>query len=645
MRSYTGRSITTIFVTGAILMLWGSASADMHPWDRETLALFSRLPIQDGGRIKPLDTYASFTLLQLRGSRRCPNLEGQVLTPIAWLLDCLFFPDLAKQYPVFRVENSEVIIAVGLQPKRKRDYYSYEELLTAREQLMMQGRQIMDTDSRRRTAMEREIVALAMNIRQFEMLTAFTGFAKEKFDVSVSEKVSPLFPGQDICRLSELLRKGPQILNAYMEAHRNRAQDDAEFNAIASLLSKVENAANDASALALFPPPVASDYTQWLSPKDMVEAAFSGEPVMVSQVNLLADFEALSDSIGNSADFKQKAAEFVGSTVQIAASRGEYRKIPLEVSYYRLKPFYYALVLYVLSFLVVACTWMRPQNKVLTAGAFLAVAAPTCLLLAGICMRSVIRGRPPVTSVYETILFVTFIAVFVALFIEWVNRQGLAVSLGAVLGAAGMFFANKYEAGYGGDTMPAMVAVLDTNFWLALHVTTIAIGYGAGFFASGLAHVFILGRLVGFRRSKPEFYRDVTRMVYGSLCFSFVFIALGTVLGGIWANESWGRFWGWDPKENGALMICLWQLTVLHARLDGMLKDHGVNISAVIGGIIIAFCWFGVNMLGVGLHSYGFTSGGYSALVNFYLFQTVIVMLGCFLWFRERKRESALLEE
>jgi len=244
-----------------------------------------------------------------------------------------------------------------------------------------------------------------------------------------------------------------------------------------------------------------------------------------------------------------------------------------------------------------------------------------------------------VTSAYETILFVCMVAVTAALFMEWANRKGLAISMGSILGVMGMFFANKYEAGYGGDTMPAMIAVLDTNFWLALHVTTIAIGYGAGFLASGLAHVFILGQIVGFRRKTPAFYQDLTRMVYGALCFSFVFICIGTVLGGIWANESWGRFWGWDPKENGALMICLWQLTIMHARLDGIIRHYGINIAAVIGSIIIAFCWFGVNMLGVGLHSYGFTSGGYAALVNFYIVETIVVFLGCVVWFRKRNED------
>ena len=608
-------------------------------WDKETIDMFAHFPVQDNGRIKPLDTYAAFTLMQLNGRRTCINPAGEKTTAIVWLMDCLFRPDQAVLYKVFRVENSEAITSIGLQPKRKRDYYSYEELLPAREKLMTMGKQFSEKENRQCTSVEKEIMGLAINLRVFESLVSYARFSLEHFDITPSKKIAELFPGQNTLRLSEVLRKGPQILALYLDLEKNATENKAELEALTAILQKVESVTGGATALAFFPPPPASDSMEWLTPADLTNVAFSNAPVMMSQVGLLASFEMLMESVSDVNAFKLQAREFTSAVVSIAKSRGEYAKIPLEVTFYRLNLFYRALVLYIISFLIVACTWLRPQNRILGISAFAAVSLPTCLLILGIVMRSIIRGRPPVTSAYETILFVCMVAVTAALFMEWANRKGLAISMGSILGVMGMFFANKYEAGYGGDTMPAMIAVLDTNFWLALHVTTIAIGYGAGFLASGLAHVFILGQIVGFRRKTPAFYQDLTRMVYGALCFSFVFICIGTVLGGIWANESWGRFWGWDPKENGALMICLWQLTIMHARLDGIIRHYGINIAAVIGSIIIAFCWFGVNMLGVGLHSYGFTSGGYAALVNFYIVETIVVFLGCVVWFRKRNED------
>src|SRR5690606_21223804 len=163
-----------------------------------------------------------------------------------------------------------------------------------------------------------------------------------------------------------------------------------------------------------------------------------------------------------------------------------------------------------------------------------------------------------------------------------------------------------------------LVAVLDTNFWLSTHVTTVTMGYAAGLLAAALAHIYIFGKRFNLKKDDPAFYKSITRMTYGVICFGFLFACVGTILGGIWANYSWGRFWGWDPKENGALMICLWGLIILHARMGGYIRDLGIAITSVIMGMIIAFSWWGVNLLGVGLHSYGFTSGIMNMLVIFW---------------------------
>jgi cytochrome c biogenesis factor len=217
------------------------------------------------------------------------------------------------------------------------------------------------------------------------------------------------------------------------------------------------------------------------------------------------------------------------------------------------------------------------------------------------------------------------------------------LALTPIVGAMGMFLANKYElreAATSGDTMPSLVAVLDTNFWLSTHVTAITIGYSAGLLAALLASVYLVAKLVGFRRADPSFGRSLARMVYGVLCFAVIFSTVGTILGGIWANESWGRFWGWDPKENGALLIVISQLAILHARMSGWLREHGICTAAALGGTVIAFSWWGVNLLGVGLHSYGFTSGVHTALWAYYWTQWSVVALGGIAWRRAIARRE-----
>ena len=117
-------------------------------------------------------------------------------------------------------------------------------------------------------------------------------------------------------------------------------------------------------------------------------------------------------------------------------------------------------------------------------------------------------------------------------------------------------------------------------------------------------------------------------MTYGTVCFALLFSFFGTVLGGLWADDSWGRFWGWDPKENGALIIVLWNALILHARWDGMARGRGVAILSVLGNIVVTWSFFGVNELGVGLHSYGFTEGRLRYIGMFALAHVVIAAIG-----------------
>ena len=160
-------------------------------WDKETIDMFAHFPVQDNGRIKPLDTYAAFTLMQLNGRRTCINPAGEKTTAIVWLMDCLFRPDQAVLYKVFRVENSEAITSIGLQPKRKRDYYSYEELLPAREKLMTMGKQFSEKENRQCTSVEKEIMGLAINLRVFESLVSYARFSLEHFDITLKQVFDP----------------------------------------------------------------------------------------------------------------------------------------------------------------------------------------------------------------------------------------------------------------------------------------------------------------------------------------------------------------------------------------------------------------------------------------------------------------------
>ncbi len=178
-----------------------------------------------------------------------------------------------------------------------------------------------------------------------------------------------------------------------------------------------------------------------------------------------------------------------------------------------------------------------------------------------------------------------------------------------------------------GDTLEMMRAVLDSNFWLATHVVCITIGYSSTFLSGFLAVFYILRKRFDPRWDGAK-AAELERMVYGIVCFSLLFSFIGTILGGIWADQSWGRFWGWDPKENGALMIVLWNAFILHARLGNLVKPKDVIVMAVFGNIVTACSWFGVNMLGIGLHSYGWMDKAFTWLAIFVVSQMAVMALG-----------------
>jgi ABC-type transport system involved in cytochrome c biogenesis permease subunit len=207
-----------------------------------------------------------------------------------------------------------------------------------------------------------------------------------------------------------------------------------------------------------------------------------------------------------------------------------------------------------------------------------------------------------------------------------VHRMGIGNVIASAAGFGTLLIAQNLAGD--GDTFTVLVAVLDTQFWLATHVVCITEGYTSTYVAGLLGIVYIL-RGVCTPSLTDSVAKNLARAIYGTTCTAMFFSFVGTVLGGLWADDSWGRFWGWDPKENGALIIVLWNALVLHARWGGMIKDRGLAVLAVLGNITVSWSWFGVNELGVGLHSYGFTEGVMLALGIFCLSQLAIAAAGC----------------
>jgi cytochrome c-type biogenesis protein CcsB len=311
-------------------------------------------------------------------------------------------------------------------------------------------------------------------------------------------------------------------------------------------------------------------------------------------------------------------------------------------------------------------SWLKWPDT-LQRSAFWLMALAFSVATVGIVTRMWLEGRPPVTNLYSSALFVGWVAVALCLVLEKIYRNAIGAAAGGMIGFCTLIIAHHLSLS--GDTMEMMRAVLDSNFWLTTHVLTIVIGYGATYLAGILAIIYIVmgvftpwlsksssagqttwiglytpapgvagiaGSLlvpatiaaVSLTKEKQESNADaLTRMVYGIICFATLFSLVGTVLGGIWADQSWGRFWGWDPKENGALIIVLWNAVILHCRWGGLVKQRGLMMLAVFGNVVTSWSWFGVNMLGVGLHSYGFMQSAFYWLIGFVICQLLIIGL------------------
>jgi ABC-type transport system involved in cytochrome c biogenesis permease subunit len=178
-----------------------------------------------------------------------------------------------------------------------------------------------------------------------------------------------------------------------------------------------------------------------------------------------------------------------------------------------------------------------------------------------------------------------------------------------------------------GDTMKVLQAVLDTNIWLATHVVTISLGYAATLLAGLIGIAYVVLGVFTHQLDRNDTKKTLARMMYGITCFAILFSFVGTILGGIWADQSWGRFWGWDPKENGAIMIVLANALFLHARWGGLVKERGMANLAIFGNIITVWSFFGTNQLGVGLHAYGAMG---ATVVNLIVFiGLMIFFIGC----------------
>ena len=376
--------------------------ADRAPWSQEIIDLVTTLPVQDGGRIKPFDTFAQFTMLQLNGKRSFTTKDGERLKPVPWMLDVLFYPASAATYQHFVVDNYDVVSAMGVDiHDKRRSRYSYEELEAGIPTLMDLARKYSAIERKKRNLVQQGVLDLSSSIFLYTQLIHYLDFTQERFTVTGDSPLAQAFPEKDGVPLSVALERAAAVL-AKLKGNPDNLDNDAVTAVVAdfsTLFEKIEGPAMRSQAIALFPPPQ-PDVEAWQTPADIVSVAISGDPGASDSLSMLGELEKLAGLRDDRPAFTIALATLHDDIVNRATKRGEYSKIPLEVSYYKGNYIFYSQWLFLLSFVLVAISWLMPRSKWIHYVTPLAVSVPLLLLIIGITMRCIIRERPPISTLY-----------------------------------------------------------------------------------------------------------------------------------------------------------------------------------------------------------------------------------------------------
>jgi cytochrome c-type biogenesis protein CcsB len=501
------------------------------------------LPVQDGGRIKPFDSFGREHLEIVYGKTK---LEGRPAFEVimTWMLT----PEAWVDKEIFEIGHADVKKRLGLNPEKK----------------LFKGQQIFDQPA---------FPELMVELR-------------DKRDTK--EKLTP-----------------------YYQALQRLESQYFIFTEIAA-----------GRMLKVLP---VEGQENWMSVADLPEP-FQGPFAEISKSFVAwigaqvqgGDVRKASLALDESAKaFKAKVDEVKGSwDIQ-------HGRLGVELHFNEFHPFRWSAVFYALSLLFFLLVWIVKKPSLRTAANGL-LGLGFLLHTYGFAVRVYLTGHPPVTNMYETVVWVAFGTIIFAGILTYYLKSQFIMLGGAMVATICMIIADNAPVILD-DSIQPLEAVLRSNYWLTIHVLTITISYSAFFLAMALGDIGLVYYIRGEKKFEKEI-KELAQSVYRSMQIGLAFLIPGIILGGIWADYSWGRFWGWDPKETWALIAALGYLAALHARLVGLVRDFGMLASGVAAFSLVIMAWYGVNfVLGAGLHSYGFGAGGIEYVSVFILLHFLLI--------------------
>lgn len=571
---------------------------------------FGRLPILHEGRIKPLDSFARLEILKFSKKE---NPTG--VMPLVWLANSLFNPSEAVEEKIFLVDDAMTRHHFGLE-ERKKPLYSYVELVPGLEKTAPQVSHLMATADKNLSPSERNLLAIHENALEYtHILRSFSSVLPLSIELSPAWRQKADLSASAPVTFYALQKISPDIENQVKAIIKRQGQDPSKYTASEQELvtlgwqfKTISDAGNNNKLFRVIPSGTGQEYA---SPWELINDG-KGSPATEKELQNWISL-ATAWQKGNAQDW----------SATLHSMNHDAARLNIEVLYNHIAPFQIAIVMFVMS-LCFSLANFAGKNiylyRISLGFLFLAIVTQC----AGLAVRIYVMERPPVGTLYESILFVTVIAALVALLGERRLKNGSGILCGAIsgvmIGLLGVSMAGE------GDNMKVLGAVLNTQFWLATHVLCITIGYGWCLFTSVLAHLVLVRQ--AFRKSATKADdADLIQIITTHSLFSLLFTTVGTILGGIWADQSWGRFWGWDPKENGALLIVLWLIWLIHGKIAGQISRLFWVCGMAFLSVIVAVAWVGVNLLGIGLHSYGFIEGVFWGLGGFAVLEAGLIAI------------------
>jgi cytochrome c-type biogenesis protein CcsB len=582
-----------------------------------TLDALRAIPVLHDGRVKPLDTVARQTIRQITGRTQfgyVSEVDGELkvvvkLNPVELLFAMMSDPEQWAQRPVIQVELLELrgwlgmpethayISAVALM-KHEKFHAAAQELFRRSAEAEQQGTRLVPT------RFEDAVLDVSRREGHFRAACtgAFVGFLPYPDDQAFFDWLDQ----------QAVVDHPTAVAQAALPFWQQLSKDFSDTDRHQAFLQRAG----------------------WLPLNVLWQTDPSELPPSVTKPWIQAGrlWGQALNQYGHGEDANPVVLELSGFMPRLSAADVSVEQISREVFYNRVHPFRWAMMVFLLAVILFAFAWQlstQPWLYRISVGVFLTAIA---VHMYGFYLRVRISGWAPVTNMYETIIWVALFCAIFGMVLELVYRWRVIGLTAALVASICGLIADIIPPNLGAD-FHNLQPVLRSNFWLSTHVTTIVSSYAAFALALGLGNI-ALGFYI-FSPGKKEALRQLNLFIYRAIQVGVLLVAAGTILGGVWADQSWGRFWGWDPKEVWALIVLLVYLALLHSRYTGWVGPFGLAAGAVLGFQAVIMAWYGVNfVLGVGLHSYGFGTGGRWQVFTYMLLQSLLVVAA---WWRRRQ--------